>query len=524
MDTTFTNADVIDRMREEEGAPSLDGSCPVRTRKIAEYCEARDEALDLYKAARQRWNDYQEAIEEANKVAKFAAPSQPSGWFAALEFGKVAQEEKSNGDFWETCRRRIDRAVWEHLIEDTKYASLMDAEAKKLFRSGLDNPAPVNEENCAATLASLYADAENMQNRGLVNIFTKLNFSDYKSNDCFSIGKRIIMESVVEHRSYGWSWDHYRYEKRDALIDLERTIDLLEGNQAKDPNDTLARHVEATGLSEQEYEDEIFKLRWYKKGTMHVYIKSPEIRAKLNRMIAGHFGANLADGTDRPNHADPHFTGKRKARNTGVSKVDRNAYYTPPAVADIVAIEAGLHDFERSVVLEPSCGHGSLMNAAFKAGCRHIHGVETHIASANAAQEALVKMFDDAGCSTSSYGDDFAKVYRCDFEKWEPTYRGDGYTHILMNPPFDHQMRHVVKAFGHLRKVTTNYKGEESPRGCLVAIMSASILTNNNHDHREFRVWLKTKRAILKRLPGGSFRPSGTDVETILVRIDAENE
>ncbi len=508
-----------------EHAPPLDAAnAPVRTRKIADYCDDRNAALNLYPEAEAAWAVYHEAITKANKAARLAAPSQTGVTLGALEFGKLVMEEGGKLGMYENNRRRLDRAVWSHLIEETKFAGLLDAQAKSEFRAGIkDCPPPISEDNCTATFASIYADAEMVQNRGLVNNFVTLNSKDYKSNDCFSIGKRIIIEGVVEAFCGSWSWRYHHYDKRDALIDLERTIDLLEGDQVKDPADSIARHIESKGLKEQAFDNRVFKIRWFLKGTMHVWIKSPEIRAKLNRMIAEHFGAQLGDGTDRPNHNDPFFKSKRKMRSTGVSKVDRNAYYTPPPIADLMAKEARLATFEGGSVsvLDPSCGHGSLLRAAYKAGAATVHGVENHLASANACYDDLMTRFESDGRKTAYFGDTYAKVFCCDFTIWEPSMR-DSYTHILMNPPFDFALTHVVKAFRHLRKADTNYKGEVQPAGRLVTVLPTSVMSNPTSDFQTFRDWLKAKNARITQLPANSFRESGTDVDTMIVVIEAD--
>jgi 16S rRNA G966 N2-methylase RsmD len=528
----MTEGDIGEALHESGAEPELDSSVPARTRKIEDYCKAHDDALQLYGHAQESWETYRQAIEKANKAAKFVAPNQSNFFISPLEFGREMDEAKTDDQRREVYRARVARAGWRELLENTKAATLLDAQAKEEFRASLDNPAPFTAETCESTLAALYGEAESMQNRGLVNIFTKLNWRDYVSNDCFTIGPRIIVEYALEKVISSFSWKNYR--TRDLLIDLERIIDLLEGREAKPPQASIVRCMEAgkqdlddpnpryRGLDEQEYEDDVFLIRWFLKGTMHIRIKSPDIRAKLNRMIASHFGASLGDDSGRPNAHDPHFTGKKRERNTGISKIDQNAFYTPPKLAEKLARLLQMDQHPGPVVLDPSCGHGALMRAALDAGCGYIHGVENHVASANACKDDMAKRFKAAGKKLDYCRTEYLKVYKADFELWRPDNMID-YTHIFMNPPFDHQLRHVVKAFGHMRKGTVDHDGTRR-QGCLVSVMAASILTNNNHDHKEFRAWLKAKGATIWRLKPGSFRASGTNVETIAIRIPAEME
>lgn len=538
-------SDRIDDLHQAYEQPDINTSLPVPAKKIQDYCDARDQALELLRIAEDKWRDFSDAIGEANKKIKFAAPSQSNVYFGDLEFGEITKKtsaenhrRKERGEAplsrQDICRHRVDAAVWNHLLDASSISDLMDAQAKAEFRDSLSDPVPVTVENCFATLKATMNQAADMQKRGVVNLFNKLNSKDYKSNDCFHIGKRIVVDHAVD-TSFGGGY-HFRYSgPGDALIDLERAICLIEGMDVPGHNGTIVRRLEAgpmkarksvsvehIGKDQRVYEDDIWRIRWYNKGTLHCYIKSTKIRARLNQMIAEHFGAQLGDGTDRPNAHDPIFTGKVKARNTGVSKVDRNAYYTPPNIAEQLVEFAGFERYPHATkILEPSCGHGELMMAAFNAGCRQMHGVENHLASANAAMDRLKAAYDEDGVDFSGWcSDEKLCVYRSSFDIWQPhSWNRDGYTHVIMNPPFDHQLRHVVKAYDYLAKGYRSHSDNELVQGCLVAIMGANVLTNQSSDYQTFRAWLKAKNGFIERLPSGSFRSSGTDVDTIMVKI-----
>lgn len=81
-----------------------------------------------------------------------------------------------------------------------------------------------------------------------------------------------------------------------------------------------------------------------------------------------------------------------------------------------------------------------------------------------------------------------------------------------MNPPFAGQddVRHVMHAFGFLRR-----------NGRLVAIMSAGILFRTNKLTTAFRDLVADRGGAIEPLPEGSFRSSGTSVNTCIVTIVA---
>jgi len=84
---------------------------------------------------------------------------------------------------------------------------------------------------------------------------------------------------------------------------------------------------------------------------------------------------------------------------------------------------------------------------------------------------------------------------------------------IIMNPPFapaQADISHVTTAFGLL-----------APGGILVTIMSAGVLFRENKKTVEFREQIMEPHGTyLDRLPSGAFKESGTQVNTILLRLE----
>lgn len=81
---------------------------------------------------------------------------------------------------------------------------------------------------------------------------------------------------------------------------------------------------------------------------------------------------------------------------------------------------------------------------------------------------------------------------------------------VVMNPPFEKQadIDHVLHAWKFLK-----------PGGRLVSIMSAGVIFRDNRKSVEFREMV-TNHGAMSRLPEGSFKESGTGVNTVLVVMD----
>ena len=117
---------------------------------------------------------------------------------------------------------------------------------------------------------------------------------DFKSNSPCKFGKKIIVTGLVKCDRWGfglnWGW------QRDRLADLERMLMLLDGKPVPDNRADVTRrlsdHIHANRHSNR-YEDEMFAIKYFQKGTAHIIFKRPELVDKLNDIIARHYPGAL---------------------------------------------------------------------------------------------------------------------------------------------------------------------------------------------------------------------------------------
>lgn len=143
-------------------------------------------------------------------------------------------------------------------------------------------------------------------------------------------------------------------------------------------------------------------------------------------------------------------------------------------------------------VLEPSAGAGAILDAIKAAHpAARLMAFERH---ATLREILQAKGYTLAG---ADFADELAP-HAVDF--------------VLMNPPFERaqDIEHVRIAHGYLR-----------PGGRLVAIMSGGTFQRTDSKAAEFRAWVEAQGGTWEALPEGSFKESGTGVNTVLVTVDA---
>lgn len=172
---------------------------------------------------------------------------------------------------------------------------------------------------------------------------------------------------------------------------------------------------------------------------------------------------------------------------------DFGFFFTSAPQADSAVARARLAP--GMLVLEPSAGSGSLaLRAAEIVGLDNVFTCEY--------LDRNVAKLRAAGLSNVVHGDFLAMEPR-------PIYDA-----VIMNPPFGNlqDVRHVEHAAKFLK-----------PDGVLVAIMSRSFQYRSTSAAAKFRNFAEQSLAEVEEIPAGAFREAGTEVATVMVRMDASN-
>ena len=219
------------------------------------------------------------------------------------------------------------------------------------------------------------------------------------------------------------------------------------------------------GLSRAEYVQvnkflEAAGAKWNKQAKRHIFTR-PDARERLESLIS-----------------DGEVVDEKKAFQ---------AFHTPTEVARELVELADIRPGMRC--LEPSAGEGAIAEVMRDAG-------------------GEVTCFDiDARKVKTLIGKGFT-AFELDFLEYLAGL-GD-FDRIVMNPPFqrNQDIEHVRHAFDFLKE-----------GGKLLAIMSPGFTFGETRIRREFRDFVAEHGRIVKELPEGTFKESGTNVRTVIVEL-----
>ena len=431
---------------------------------IEALAQAQDLVNDAFKAGLGAHRGHADAIHDKSPLHSLTRP--------ALDLDKLRA----------AYRHHLDKGIWKFLIDHSGMGDMMDRQAKDEIRATFTGDVPeATEENMAATLETLFGQIDHIAARGIAQAFSNLD-RRFKSHNGFKVGSRIIIDRLCSEHG----WMNYG-GARDTLADVERAFAMV----AKEPpqmgqlESALRDERRNRGPHQSEHETRYFKIRIFKNGNAHLWFSDDALVKTVNKVIAEWYGPLLPDAAPKT-ESKGGFT-----RKAGLPSKDLQFYPTPPAVAEILCDGLRLNDAE---VLEPSAGTGAICKLALQKGAR-VTAVEIHELRAAQLETIPGKM----------------RVICENFLTITPSPR---FSHVLMNPPFygTHWMEHVYKAWEFI-----------VPGGTLRAILPASAEVDEDREHLAFRRWVESQvkdkwmRRYFRDLPSGSFKSSGTNIETVML-------
>jgi hypothetical protein len=503
---------------------------PMPRATVEQIVESRDEALTLYERAYAAIAAADEAIQAAHEMARRAAPiernnytydriDEISRFYAAVRLPK-------RDEFLRVARQLTDLQCWGYIVKMTDLERLMDVQAKEQLRNQLryvpdrvdrsgqlitDDEAakgmpPITVENIYATLEAFRMDADTIFRRGIANAFASLD-RRFKSHDGFKVGSRIIVTRMFnEYGRLEWG------SVRDTLIDVERVFAILDGHHEATFQSTLNMLEAERGMGHARQtlnENDYFRVRGFKNGNAHLWFKRDDLVRKVNKLLAEFYGEVIADGGQ---------TEEDVFSNRKTTPAKRFGFFpTPDAAAkelfrNIWVLRSA--DQPRLRVLEPSAGTGNLARRCISKLSDIEPWRREEYARSYRFDNAVdcIEVQPDLAARLEAEGI-YNRVICTDFLSLKPS-SFEPYDMVVMNPPFDMErdIDHVTHALEFLK-----------PGGQLFAIMSAGTEFRETRKAVALRARVERHGGSFRDLPPGSFRESGTNVNTVVLTMQRAN-
>lgn len=263
----------------------------IKTVSVENVLALRDAAAEAMRRAGQELAKAEEMLERISEdIGSARESSKPSIEAHAVNRNRGTQWQ--NPTDVEDAILAVDARIWDILMHRSGVAAVMSPSALEewdalvrprhgQWREGDERPPALTVENVYATFSALRAKSGEMAEDTIIEAIKTVSW-DYKSNQPFKIGKKVIVEYAF---SYG-SFDYSAGRKLDAL---ERAFCLAVGAEIPDHNTGGHGRQIPFGITRGEIDRKFWKLRWFKNRNIHLLMTDTDAVDAVNRIIAKHF-------------------------------------------------------------------------------------------------------------------------------------------------------------------------------------------------------------------------------------------
>ncbi len=217
-----------------------------------------------------------------------------------------------------TCRaeflRYHRREAWTSVFTQMEFNKWLDSKQQERFMRDVERDAtiPFTADNIKATLENVYLSRKKLFDESVAGVFDELcdhaiengsgperpacldnrrNSEGWKTNDTYKVNDRLVFPYGCKYAK-DYNGFSCAYGNADRIYsDLDRILCVLDGveyGSVSTVGGALQRafQVKYDSLSDQVTESFYFNIRFYKKGTVHLHWKRPDLLEAFNKRAA----------------------------------------------------------------------------------------------------------------------------------------------------------------------------------------------------------------------------------------------
>lgn len=207
-------------------------------------------------------------------------------------------------------RKTLNRFMWNTVINSLDIERYMSSKVRNNFNQYLSQQSNISftKENVAKFFMTIMNNRTNILDQAIVDVFDELTLyyhenrnhvEGWKTNKRYKINRKVIIPNVVEYGQYMTSYDlktigsifSLSYNSKCVLTDLQKACAYIMGHTVPvcdDIKNVIKSHFHKIGRVktgekfENELENGYFSMKFYKKGTLHLYFKNKKLWDEFN--------------------------------------------------------------------------------------------------------------------------------------------------------------------------------------------------------------------------------------------------
>lgn len=207
--------------------------------------------------------------------------------------------------------KSIKKIMWKKIVKELKLERYMTNKISRNFNEFINQHSNMvfNKQNVADLFNMLITNSGNILDQAIIDVFDMLTENYYsenrmyvegwKTNDRYKVNRKVIAPTYVRHGEYMNSYDLKQYGDKFSLsyqgsekyTDIDKVMCYITGKtyeQIITIREALENHFSILGKVytgqkfDNECQSEFFKIKFYKKGTVHLYFKDKWLWNEFN--------------------------------------------------------------------------------------------------------------------------------------------------------------------------------------------------------------------------------------------------
>jgi hypothetical protein len=187
---------------------------------------------------------------------------------------------------FEKFKDEIRLKFWEHILEKVGMEKYLTADLRKKFGEYVQQQGAMalTKENISQVLETIMLNSKGIMQQAVVAVFdlftayhkeNRCHVEGWKTNDSWKVNRKVILPGYV-----AFEFGRFResYWRNDEFNDIDRAMCYLDGKRIED----IRTIRQAFDPNSGEAESTFFRMRYFKKGTIHLEFKDEALWTRFN--------------------------------------------------------------------------------------------------------------------------------------------------------------------------------------------------------------------------------------------------
>jgi hypothetical protein len=263
--------------------------------------------LIQYDETKTAFMDYIKAIDKLQFYSKGLLNSYDD----IIKFAESAINTKNYHLSYNHFVNRLKYSAWQNILDKSNVARYMTSAVRNNFNkfSEKQGMMDLTKENIFDVIDMLFQNRDNILKQAILDVFdiftryhkeNRSYFEGWKTNDSWKVNRKIILPNWCKYGEYLNNHDLKKYgdtfktQFSKEYADIDKALCYLSRKKYENINpiyDTLENHFHLIGKVypgdkfNNECESTFFKIKFYRKGTIHLYFKDKSLWEQFNLFV-----------------------------------------------------------------------------------------------------------------------------------------------------------------------------------------------------------------------------------------------